>query len=280
MRGIKVISLVIFLSLVSLFVLQVQAAEETVIKAEQRLLDKLSVLDKAFEFGILTKEEYEEKRAKLEAELASLETQRSEAEQGILDKLAALEETHQSGILTDEEYQMKKSELEKELAELRKDKNLQKSPDNSFTYKLPEGWIPEPVKWRGTAERVIVFDSTASEGDVLNEFVFLIYGQLSEAEAEMRLGRLVRQGMTLIQQQFPFVTSQGEPRYYEIGGIPAAIMIFAGRNPQTNIEIKVWGGVIVKDRFYYSLVAAGVGDIFESTQQKACSLFGSIKPII
>lgn len=71
---------------------------------------KLQALDAAHEAGILSDQEYEGKRAELEAEVQARALAKAVAE-----RLEALQAAHRAGILTDEEFERKEAELKAQL---------------------------------------------------------------------------------------------------------------------------------------------------------------------
>ena len=91
--------------------IKVQKINSPRLKAEEKVKEELLKLDMAYQDAVLTKEEFESKKRKLE-----LRIERYEIDFIVEEKIAKLEQAFVQGILTEEEYEAKVTEVSNSVA--------------------------------------------------------------------------------------------------------------------------------------------------------------------
>lgn len=145
--------------------------------------------------------------------------------------------------------------------------------DGSFSCLLPEGWTARVVDLQGT--QVHVFEPPQSNGQ---QVVMLLTGSIDPSVAALGIQGLAQNATSVVYQNFPFVIPQGPPRFFKVNGQDAAELSYAGQNPMTGVNVKVWTGVMQKDQEYYGLLAVGNSRQAEDLHAQARVLFQTIRP--
>ena len=205
---------------------------------------RLSALEKAFRAGILTRKEYEKKKAEI---LASLP--RSGA--GTEKKLRALEEARRAGIFSREEYEKKKALLlgKGGPASLPKGKgfSVYQDPEKRFSFRYPAAWkaVPFPngrgvnVKSGDWAFSVLFFPGVGAPAKVLSA----VQGQVARQwEGFKVLGRGAR----------------------KVSGVEAQVVDFQGVNPKKVASRSQLAAFCAGKGTYLLILAAPLGKAREA----------------
>jgi hypothetical protein len=241
------------------------------------LREKLEALDRARDAGILSDEEYAEKRAALLPELPELDD-------ATRAKLAALEDARTAGVLTDEEYAAKRSELlggraagGKGKAQLRRDIPAEQGE----TYRHPVGFsLWYPARWTLTEhpEALQLAPPDPATTAAGPSEVYLVFGESVAGEGITHAGdaQVVAYLDQQVQAFAPFLVRQGAPKSAAMDEGSGVVIDWSGSNAAGDRVLARARVTIVKE-YAVALIALGLQEPVEKREPELKRIFASFR---